>query len=82
MPTNVDAGEPAIVALDLSRRLMNVNKVKSILHIEAGIEMIALAMLISSEVCMMTYSNFSYFFSLSVRMGACFLNQLEMSPMC
>jgi hypothetical protein len=49
-PSNVNAGEPALVALNLSRGLMNGTKVKSILHIEAGIEMLALAMLISSEV--------------------------------
>ena len=48
--SNINIEEPAHVALNLSRRLMNGARVKSILHIEAGIEMLALAMLISSEV--------------------------------
>lgn len=49
-PSSVDSRKPAAIALSLSRRLMGLFKVKSLLHIEAGIEMIALAMLISSEV--------------------------------
>lgn len=39
------------VVLTISRRLIDVAKVKKILRIEAGLEMIALAMAISSEVC-------------------------------
>lgn len=42
--------DSAGVALLLSRRLIAVVKVKNILQIEAGLEMIALAMAISSEV--------------------------------
>jgi hypothetical protein len=38
------------IALKLSKRLIGVAKVKNVLHIEAGLEMIALAMAISSEV--------------------------------
>ena len=46
----VNENEPADIALTLSRRLIAVVKVKNILNIEAGLEMIALAMTISSEV--------------------------------
>jgi hypothetical protein len=46
-----DGKDPAGVALALSRRLITVGKAKSVLNIEAGLEMIALAMAISSEVC-------------------------------
>lgn len=38
------------MAWNLSRRLANGAKLKSILHIESGIEMLALGLLISSEV--------------------------------
>lgn len=38
------------VALSLSKRLIGAVKVKNVLNIEAGLEMIALAMAISSEV--------------------------------
>jgi hypothetical protein len=48
--STVDGKNPADVALTLSRRLIAVVKVRNILHIEAGLEMIALAMAISSEV--------------------------------
>jgi hypothetical protein len=48
--SSVNLQDPAGVALTLSRRLIAVVKVKSVLHIEAGLEMIALAMAISSEV--------------------------------
>jgi hypothetical protein len=44
------AQKPADVALNLSRRLIDVMKLKSITQIEAGLELIALAMAISSEV--------------------------------
>lgn len=40
----------AKIALSLSRRLNHVLKVKKLLAIESGLEMIALAMIISSEV--------------------------------
>ena len=36
--------------MTLSRRLISVVKIKNIFNIEAGLEMIALAMAISSEV--------------------------------
>jgi hypothetical protein len=41
----------ADVALHLSSRLSAGAKVKSVVNIEAGLEMIALALTISSEVC-------------------------------
>ena len=41
----------AAITLTLSRKLITVVRAKSILNIEAGLEMIALAMAISSEVC-------------------------------
>lgn len=49
-PCSIDGRDPADVALALSRRLIDVVKVKNILNIETGLEMIALAMAISSEV--------------------------------
>jgi hypothetical protein len=49
-PSSIDGKDPAEVALALSRRLIAVVKVKNILSIETGLEMIALAMAISSEV--------------------------------
>jgi hypothetical protein len=49
-PSSIDGQDPADVALALSRRLIDVVKVKNILNIESGLEMIALAMAISSEV--------------------------------
>lgn len=42
----------ADIAFNLSRRLITVNKFKNILYIESGLEMVALAMAISSEVCL------------------------------
>lgn len=42
--------DSAGVALSLSKRLIAVEKMKSILNIEAGMQMIALALAISSEV--------------------------------
>lgn len=45
-----DGKDPAGVALTLSKRLITVVKAKSILNVWAGLEMIALAMAISSEV--------------------------------
>jgi hypothetical protein len=50
-PLSITGQDHADVALTISRRLIDVVKVKNILHIEAGLEMIALAMAISSEVC-------------------------------
>jgi len=59
MSSTVDGKNPADVTLTLSKRLIAVVKVRSILHIEAGLEMIALAVAISSEV------SFFYIFELS-----------------
>jgi len=50
-PLSSDRKDPAEVALTLSKRLIIVVKARGILNIEAGLEMIALAMAISSEVC-------------------------------
>jgi hypothetical protein len=46
-----DWKDPATITLTLSRMLITVVKAKNVLNIEAGLEMIALAMAISSEVC-------------------------------
>ena len=48
--STVEGQDLAGVALTLSRRLIAVVKVKKIVNIEAGLEMIALAMAICSEV--------------------------------
>ena len=50
MPSYVNGQNPANITLTLSRRLIAVVRVKNILHIEAGLETIALVMAISSEV--------------------------------
>ena len=49
--TQSDDPNPVDVVLSLSKRLIAVVKMKSILNIEAGLELIALAISISSEVC-------------------------------
>ena len=49
--SSVDINDPANVSLALSRRLITTVKVKNIFHIQAGLELIALALAISSEVC-------------------------------
>jgi hypothetical protein len=56
-PTTSSAGprDPAGIALSLSRRLIAVVKVKNILNIESGLEMIALAMAISAEVAKLEF---------------------------
>lgn len=46
-----DGKDPADASLALSRRLITVIKAKNIVNIEAGMDMIALGMAISSEVC-------------------------------
>jgi hypothetical protein len=51
IPSTIDGQRNASVTLTLSKRLIAVSKIKDVLHIEAGLEMIALAMAISSEVC-------------------------------
>jgi hypothetical protein len=48
--TSDEMKDNAGVALALSRRLIAVVKVRNIVNIEAGLEMIALAISISSEV--------------------------------
>jgi hypothetical protein len=49
-----DGQDPVGVALSLLRRVTAVGKVKKILNIEAGLEMIALGMVICSEVRIIT----------------------------
>jgi hypothetical protein len=51
-PSATNEGQDAAgIALSVSRRLVGIMKLKKILNIEAGLEMIALALTISSEVC-------------------------------
>jgi hypothetical protein len=57
-PAAVGHQNPAEVALTLSKRLIAVSKVKNILHIEEGLELIALVMAISSEVCSFYFLSF------------------------
>lgn len=49
--SSLDGQDAAGVALALSRRLIAVVKVKDIVNVETGLEMIALGMAICSEVC-------------------------------
>jgi len=51
VPSSFEGQNTVDIALTLSKRLIAVVKSKNILHIEAGLDMIALAMAISSEVC-------------------------------
>jgi hypothetical protein len=44
------ASKPTDITLTLSRRLIAGVRVKNILHIEAGLDMVALAIAISSKV--------------------------------
>jgi hypothetical protein len=48
---SVDQHNPASIALTVSKRLIAVFKNKKLLNIEAGLEMIALGMIICSMVC-------------------------------
>lgn len=50
-PSSVDGQDPSDITLALSRRLIDVVKAKKVINIEAGLETVALAMAISSEVC-------------------------------
>jgi hypothetical protein len=50
-PSSVEGRDLVGVALTVSKRLISVQRLKNILNIEAGLEMIALAMIICSEVC-------------------------------
>jgi hypothetical protein len=47
---SIDKENPNVLTLALSRRLIAGVKVKNIVNIEAGLDMIALAMSISSQV--------------------------------
>ena len=67
------------VALTLSMRLIAVVKVKNILHVEAGLEMIALALAISSEVSRVAV--FETYYSFPNRIAVFFLNWLRTSEM-
>jgi len=49
-PSTTDNGGVAGAAINLSKRLIAVTKSKNVHHIESGLEMIALAMVISAEV--------------------------------
>lgn len=48
--SSVEGRDLASVALTVSKRLIEVHKFKNVLNIEAGLEMMALAMTICSEV--------------------------------
>lgn len=73
-PSTVDGGGVAGVALTLSKRLIAVVKVKDVLHIETGLEMIALVMAISSEVRNIDSFQGLSFSSLSIRIMEYFQN--------
>lgn len=77
--SSFDGKDPGAVALALSRRLITVVKAKNILNIEAGMEMIALAMAISSEV---RYDFFLFLNRTNLpfkRIMGCFRKWLQMS---
>ena len=58
----LESNKPIEITLSLSRQLIAVVKVKKILYIEAGLEMIALAMAISSKVSFNHILDVSKFF--------------------
>jgi hypothetical protein len=64
-----EGDKPIEITLSLSRQLIAVVKVKKILHIEAGLEMIALAMAISSKVSYIYILDVSKFFLQLERWG-------------
>jgi hypothetical protein len=63
--------------LGISRRLIDVVKVRNIVHIEAGMQMMALALSISSEVCNVDSFKVMNFY-LFLRTAGCFLSWLQM----
>jgi hypothetical protein len=50
-PLSVDGQDPAGIALTVSKRLIAIFKSKRLLNIEAGLEMMALGLIICSMVC-------------------------------
>jgi hypothetical protein len=62
--SDVDRNDNADIALTLSKQLIAVVKVKNFFHVEAGLEMIALAMSISSEVSGVYIVDNLYFLSI------------------
>jgi hypothetical protein len=68
--SSVEGRDLAGVALTVSKRLIAVQKIKSVLNIEAGLEMMALAMTICSEVWIFEkYSRHADFFNLQKNKG-------------
>jgi hypothetical protein len=67
IPLSADGRNSADISLSLSRRLIDVVKFKNILNIEAGMEMIALGMVISSEVRIKDISVITLIYFLSIR---------------
>ena len=49
--SSITTQDQANIALKISEQLINVMRFKNILHIEVGLEMIVLAMTISSQAC-------------------------------
>ena len=83
--SSVDGQDSASVALNLLRWLIAVGKMRKILNIEAGLEMIAFGMAICSEVWFSnTLKAFSKIpiYSFSIRMAGCFLNWWRMLKRC
>jgi hypothetical protein len=77
----IERQNPADVALTLSRRLIAIAKVKNILQIEAGLEMIALAMTISSEVsCIDMFEDSDFLYP--IRIMGYFRKSQPMSERC
>jgi hypothetical protein len=72
------------LALSLLRRVSTVGKMKKILNIEAGLEMIALGMVICSEVCFFLPAFIEHIlrcFS-SIRIMGCFQNMQRTLKRC
>jgi hypothetical protein len=76
-PSSVNGQDHADIVLGISRRLMHVVKVRNIVHIEAGMQMMALALSISSEVCNVDSFKVMNFY-LFLRTTGCFLSWLQM----
>jgi len=76
-PSPVNGQDNGDIVLGISRRLIDVVKVRNIVHIEAGMQMMALALSISSEVCNVDSFKVMNFY-LFLRTAGCFLSWLQM----
>jgi hypothetical protein len=68
-PSSVNGPDHPNILLAISRRLIVATKLKNILYIETAMEMMALAISISSEVCDVANSEYFHLISLLEQRG-------------